>query len=123
MTSPASLDILRHQALEDLARDSSREVVVAFLDVLLTDSHTSLGRLTEAAKLGDLATCERLAHRCKSSFGSAGADGLFLAFEALEQDIQSGTLLGSQLPSRVAPLTAAFATVEAHLLEWQKRNA
>ena len=118
MTSLPTLETLRTQALDELARESSRDVVVSFVRVFLADARTTLAALTEAGRLGDLATCKALAHRCKSSFGSAGADGLFEALEQLETDIGSGTLDASHLPSRVAPLVLAFPAIEQLLIAW-----
>lgn len=120
MTSLPTLETVRTQALDALARESSRELVLSFIGVLLADARTSLTALTDAARLGDLVTCKALAHRCKSSFGSAGADGLSEALEELETDIGSGTLHAPNLPTRVAPLVLAFPSVEQQLIAWTR---
>ncbi|MCA2958626.1 MAG: Hpt domain-containing protein [Silvanigrellales bacterium] len=120
MTSLPTLETVRMQALDDLARESSRELVVSFVGVLLADARTSLTALTDAARQGDLATCKTLAHRCKSSFGSAGADGLCEALEALETDLGSGALDAPHLYSRVAPVVLAFQAVEQQLIAWTR---
>jgi hypothetical protein len=116
------LGLVDVHTLDELADDSSRADIEAFVDLLLQEGGPALARLSAASARSDAqgrAECAAIAHRFKASYGSAGARNLSAALDGLEE----ACARPSDLSHQVADIVAAIPRVEEALRAWTRAGS
>ena len=110
--APAALD--RLTLLNRLGGDE--DVFMEVIQIFIEDVPRQLTGIDEALAAGDAPTLRRLAHSLKGSSGTAGAEALQHASQALEQAAAAGDLRAATL--LVQPVKDMFALVLETMSRW-----